>query len=109
MRAPGEDRISERLTREGTPVVPSGGAWSGNTLLWRGYIVGIRCRPATATTMYNLTISDRDGYKLYEAKGLKGEESDHEFRLPVAGVCTVAIAAATVDEAFDLKIMVEGL
>lgn len=105
MRVPGEVPLHELMT-----VATSGGTWSGNTPLpiW-GFLVGVRCRPATLTTLYNLRIVDRDGYEIFERKGLKGEYAGSFISVPVRGVHTVYIEQATADEAFNLKLMVEGI
>ena len=103
MRVPGVVPVSDQLV-----VLPSGGAWSGNTQILWGYLVAVRCRPATLSTRYNLRIEDRDGYEVYNTKGLQGEVSDHQ-RIPIRGPLTIYIEAATVDELFDMRLLVEGI
>lgn len=92
-----------------SPVITSGGTWQGNTGVLYGFLVGVRCRPATATTIYNLRIVDRDSYEIFERKGIKGELAAHQIVVPIRGVHTVFIEQATVDEAFNLKLLVEGI
>jgi hypothetical protein len=106
VKVPGEERLSDPGR---TPVATSGGTWQGVTGMLYGYLVGVRCRPTQVTTIYNLRVVDRDSYEIYERKGLKGETVDHLLRAAVRGVCTVYIEQATSDEAFNLKLMVEGI
>lgn len=104
MKVPGEDRLSDRTT-----VATSGGTWQGVTGMLYGYLVGVRCRPASADTIYNIRIVDRDSYNVYERKGVKGPMVAHQLALPIRGFHTVYIEQATADETFNLKLMVEGI
>ncbi len=97
MRVPHEVRFQDF-----DPPVTSSGAWSGNTPLLGGYLVGIRVRPTTASTQYDLTLVDKDSNTVFERKLLKGGFQSYIANgpIPLRSIVTVSLANATVDEAF---------
>jgi len=87
----------------------SGAAWSGNTPLLQGYLVAIRIRPATATTRYDFTLTNRDNYTIFKRVGLTGafQLNLANGPLPVRSVLTATLSNASADEAFDLTLVVD--
>lgn len=96
-----------RLNDSPGSVVAAAGTWSGNTPRIEGSLVGIRCRPATSTTIYDLKVVEYDSFVVYERKGIKGAiVEDMNIPTAVRGILTVTISNSTANEAFTLKLMV---
>jgi hypothetical protein len=87
----------------------SGGAWSGNSELLTGYLVGIRAKPTTATTQYDINITDKDDYVIFERKAVKGTMQIYIANgpIPVRSIVTVAIANADNDENFAVDLLMD--
>ena len=85
----------------------SSGALSVNTVVsFNGIMRQILISPTTATTQYNLTISDDASLNILCEDSITGDYSP-EVALPVKGIYTVAIDSATADEAFSMSLVVE--
>lgn len=97
----------ELRLNDAATVVTAAGSWSGNTERVQGGIAGIRVRPATASTVYDVTIVEYDGFTVYRKTGYKGElVEDLNTPIPVRGILTVRLQNATANEAFTVKLMV---
>jgi hypothetical protein len=83
----------------------SAGALSVNTRTLSGSLLrNILVKPATETTVYDLTITNDRSIIMFELLSETGTLSQ-EVALPVRGVYTVAIANATADEAFTIQLV----
>lgn len=98
----------ERLNDFNT-VATVGGSWSANTHLMTGGLVGIRVRPLTSTTRYDVKVVDRDDFVVFQRKGVRGPWVE-DFQAPIAvrGLLTCSILNATADESFVLKLMMDN-
>lgn len=104
MMPPTEERLGS-----GGVVTVAGAAWSGNTRRINGRLVGVRIRPATASTIYSLRIVDKDDFEIYARKGLKGEHVEDLWPgAVVRGICTAYIEQATANEAFTFLLYLEA-
>jgi len=86
------------------------GSASGNTLPLHGICKYIYIEPTTATTTYNVTITDDDNHtvKNFDLRFFKGAMRDFtEF--VVQGIYTISISNATANEAFTVKMLVREL
>lgn len=101
--------IHEVVPGEGFAIATSGGAYSANTRKEYGRIMGVRVRPLTATTIYDVSILDKDSFVIYQRQGIKGAFSEDLAGCPIVGILTCAIANATANEAFTYKLLVEGM
>lgn len=81
----------------------SSGAASGNSDDLRGWLGLVYAEPTTATTTYTISITDANSKKIFERKGVKGTLREQVY-LPIKGIHTVAIAGASVDEAFSISL-----
>lgn len=99
--------LYELIPSPGQTITTAAGVFAGNTAYGIGYVTGLRVKPATASTAYDLTVKDREGYTIYSKAGLKGEYTEDTGRIPFFGVMTVSIANATANETFTCKIMVQ--
>ena len=104
MRVPTEIRFTEF----DAPAISSG-AWSGNSPLLTGYMVGLRVKPATSSTKYDISITDKDGYVLFQRKTVEGTMQVYIANgpIPIRSIVTVALANATADEAFNLDLIMD--
>ena len=83
-------------------------AISFNTDVFRGICHRIFVEPATATTTYDITITDENGVVIYSDDGLKGKINDSTPQ-SMSGIYTVAIATASADELFTFQFEVEQM
>lgn len=81
----------------------SSGAISFNTEDLRGICYRIFVKPATSTTTYNITITDDNSLVIYSKNGVRGTLNDTTIQT-LRGIYTVAVAAASVDEAFTFQL-----
>jgi hypothetical protein len=104
MRVPTEIRFTEF-----DAPITAGGVWSGNSPLLTGYMVGVRVKPATESTQYDISITDKDGYVIFERKGIKGTMQTYIANgpIPIRSVVTVALANATAAETFNLDLIMD--
>jgi hypothetical protein len=92
-----------------SPITTVSGTYAGNTIALQGYIVGVRCKPATATTQYDLKITDPDGFIVFERKDLKGPLVEDTHRCHTFGINTVTVSNSTADESFLVKLAIESV
>jgi uncharacterized protein YfaP (DUF2135 family) len=84
----------------------SGGSDS-DTFSATGICQQIYVKPATSSTQYDVTLTDSGSTDVYSRTS--EESTMNEFvTLPVAGAYTISIANATVDEAFEVLIVVRN-
>lgn len=83
----------------------SSGLLSGNTTPMRGMCHSVSVQPATETTVYDIKITDSDSVDVYERLSETGTLSEL-LVLPIEGTYTVAVSNATVDEEFNIFIMI---
>ena len=84
----------------------SGGSLSANTVSLNDACYQIIAKPATNSTVFDLTITDPDGaviYAIYSQTGILSEP----VTLLLNGIYTVAIANASADEQFIIKLMIQ--
>ncbi len=104
VRVPSEIRFAEF----DQPLTASG-SWAGNSPILTGYLVGIRVRPLTASTRYDFSITDKDGYVLFDRNTLTGTMQIYIANgpIPIRSVVTVALANASRDETFDVDLIMD--
>ena len=85
----------------------SSGAWSFNTPKFSGAdLRQIILSPVTATTTYNLTITDEKDNIVYDKDGITGYFSDLVY-LPLRGIYTIAVDTSSADELYTGRLLVE--
>lgn len=84
----------------------SSGTFSVNTQRLNGVMRQVIVKPTTATTQYDITITNPDSSTVYERESEVGEVSE-EVDLAIHGIHTVTIANATNDEAFAIQLIVD--
>jgi len=95
------------IHKEIISLTPSSGVASTNTnSLLVGILREVLASPATASTTYDLTITSPEGLIIYQITSQAGDLAD-EVVLPMRGIHTVALANATVDEAFNINLVVD--
>ena len=82
----------------------SSGALSVSTSNFRG----VECHmiyvaPATASTIYNISITDEDNLIVFEELDVEGSLK-RSVEIPMRGAYTVAIAVSSVDELFTMAL-----
>lgn len=84
----------------------SGGALSINSRdTIRGMLRQVVVNPATASTTYTITITNRDSRIIYQRTSVTGNLAE-ELAIPMYRTHTVAISAATADEAFNIELVI---
>ncbi len=91
--------VAEIRVNDEHQVITSSAAWTGVSYHFNGMIVGVRIRPTTDTTIYDLRIVDKDGFNIYHRKGLRGALVE-DTQIPNVGKVTYHIENATADEEF---------
>jgi len=71
-----------------------------------GILRQIVINPTTSTNTYNLEITDNQDLKVFCESSITGHFAP-EVAIPVRGVYTVSIDSATIDESFEIEMMVE--
>lgn len=91
-------------------ITPSAGSGSGNTLPLHGICRYIYIESTTATTAFNISITDDDDFtvKDYNKKFFKGVMRDFTDFI-VQGIYTINITNSTKNEAFTVKMLVREL
>ena len=85
----------------------SSGAWSFNTTKFSaGDLRQIILDPTTATTTYNLTITDEKSNVAWVKEAITGYYNELLY-LPLRGIYTVAVDTSSADEVFTGRLMVE--
>jgi len=78
----------------------SSGTLANTTAKFTGSIlITVYAKPATATTTFDLKVTDVDSDIVFEETQIIGELST-EVHLPLYGRCTVTISNSSADEAF---------
>jgi hypothetical protein len=81
---------------------------SGNTLKFSGaQLIQLFLKSTTPTNIFDFSMVDEDNDVVYEIEAIEGEHEEHSVYLPLRGVYTLRITAATIDEVVVAKIMVE--
>ena len=87
-------------------VTPVSGFWSGNTLKVLGDLCQqIYVKATTSTTVFDVSIIDPDSVFVRKFTDITGTLNDLT-PFPIAGINTVEIDNATVDEAFTVLVCV---
>jgi len=89
--------------KEATAVV---GAISFNTDDLRGKCERIFCQPASASTTYDISLTDDNGLVIYSQKGIRGTLNDISGQL-LKGIYTVSIINISKDELFKFQMEYE--
>ena len=87
---------------------PSGGSASWNTDDLRGVMLQLLVNPTTATTTYDITLTDDDSIVVYSKKGNKGTLKD-TTQMGLYGIYTVDITNASVNEVFKFSLRFDEL
>jgi len=83
------------------------GEWCGNTLyIPGGYIKHIFIKSSSSSTVFDFTITDSDDDVILTRTNVIGKLNEL-LELPVLGICTLAISNSTVDEDFNIKLMIK--
>lgn len=91
---------------EQVKLTTAAGVASGNTQKLNGIVYEILVKPATASTTYDITMTDSSGVVVYERLSETGTLAEVNT-LPVWGVYTISLANATANELFIIKLMME--
>lgn len=94
------------VQREKLSLTPSSGDVSQSTRDFRGWIGLIVIVPTTATTSYDIKITDDQSVEILHLTGLRGTYRDTTQFL-VKGILTFEIENASKDEVFTAEISVE--
>lgn len=94
------------IQRETLSLTPSGGSASGNTKDLRGRLGRLVATPTTATTTYDLKITDELSVAIYHVTGIMGTHRENPD-FPIKGIHTVQLLNASADEAFTVAFYVE--
>jgi hypothetical protein len=81
-------------------------AYSGTTSYIEGILRVVRCKFTTATTIFLVTINDKDGIPIYKSEIQTGELVE-QVALGVRGVYTFVISEASENEAFEGRLEIE--
>jgi len=88
-------------------LTPSSGSASGSIpVSAHGLLRQVLVSPATASTTYDIKLTDRDSFDIFVREGEVGDVAE-VVQIPLMGTVTVALANASVDELFDLKFVYE--
>lgn len=103
MPAPWEIRFEDKVV---TATTGGSGSWNSPVRV-DGHLVGVRVRPPTAAVIYDVSITEYDGFVVYRRRGVKGELSE-DMVAPVAirGIVTVSVANGTADGTYFVKLVV---
>lgn len=82
------------------------GEWSGNTLFIPGGLLKHIFIKASSSTVFDFSITDSDDNAIFKRSDIIGLLNEM-LELPVHGVCTLAITNSTIDENFNLKLMIK--
>ena len=94
------------IQRERLTLTAAGGSASATTRDYRGEVGLIFCKAATATTTFDLTLTDDASDVIFSREGIVGELNEIGGWL-IKGVHTVTLANCSADEAFTFKLHVE--
>lgn len=82
------------------------GTWSGNTLyIHSGLLKHLLVKATSSTTVFDFTITDSDNNIILKRTNVIGKLNEM-LKLPVMDICNLAISNATIDENFNIKLMV---
>jgi len=99
--------MSRSIHKEQLTLTPSSGTASGNTNRFlTGLLRQVLVSPTTSSNVYNLTITSPEGLIIFQTTSQTGDMAD-EVSIPMRGVHTVALASATIDEAFSINLVVD--
>lgn len=85
----------------------SAGTFAVNTISnLCGLLRTIIIKPTTATTQYDITITNSDSMDIYSSKSIVGNSSD-EVQIPLRGIFTITITNSTADEAFTIHLALQ--
>lgn len=90
-------------------VVTASGTFSANTLPLHGLIRGVRIKPATSTTRYDVQLVDKDDFTIYKRVSQIGEFVEPSLGIPIRGIMTLTIDNATADEAFTVVLHADAI
>lgn len=95
------------IHKEIISLTPSSGSATTNTnKLLVGILRQVLCSPTTPTTIYDITITSPEGLIIYQTTSQTGDLAD-DVTLPMRGIHTVALANSTVDEVFNINLVVD--
>lgn len=90
----------------------SSGTWSFNTDRITGAdLRQIIVKAATATTTFDLAITDDKSNTVFEVSGITGgygSDPDDLVYLPMRGIYTITVSNSSVDEAFTGRLLLEA-
>ena len=91
--------------QQGTTTIVAGSA-TANLVMRNSTLRQIYVNPATGTTTYNLSLTDKFSRVVYQKESITGLHSEIPD-MPVLGNMTLTIAVASADEAFDYFLALE--
>ena len=94
------------IHKEKLILTASSGDSSDNTNPIRGLCRHIIIKPETETTQYDFSITNSDGIIIYERTSELGTLTELTT-IPVRGIYTLSIESATVDEDFEVQLLLE--
>ena len=95
------------IHKEQLTITASSGSGTVNTNQFiMGLMKQILVSPATASTIYDITVTSPEGLIISQTTSQTGDFAD-EMDIPVRGMHTVQIDNATVDELFTINLVIE--
>lgn len=99
--------MTKIIHKEILTITPSSGTGTANTnSLINGLLREVLSSPATSSTTYILTITSPEGLIIFETTSQTGDMAD-EVAIPVRGNHTVTISSASVDELFNINLVID--
>lgn len=96
------------ISRERVSLTAAGGSASATLRDLRGRVGFFFCKAATASTTFDLAITDDQSDVVFTREGIVGELNEIGGFL-IKGICTLALTNCSADEAFTFKAMVEEM
>ena len=82
------------------------GIWSGNTeYLHGGFLKHVYLKSSSSSTVFDFAITDSDDNIIFNRKNIIGLLNE-SLELPMVGIHTLTISNSSVDEEFNIKLMI---
>lgn len=99
--------MSHVIHKEILSTTAVGGAGTVNTTTFlNGLLREVLSSPATGTTTYTITITSPEGLTVFQTVSQVGDMAD-EVTIPLRGIHTISISSATVDELFNINLVID--
>ena len=91
------------ITATGSVTTSSGSA-TASIYLKKSMLEQIIVNPATSTTTYDISLTDLDGFIIYDMDDLTGDSIEDDPGVPTDSILTLTISNASADEVFTYKL-----